>query len=38
MAGWLASSLLLSIGLQFTPAATHRFQFVTLIAAVQAES
>jgi len=36
MAGWLASSLLLSIGLQFTPAAKPCMQFPTLIAAVQA--
>jgi hypothetical protein len=38
MAGWLASSLLLSIGLQFTPAAKLCLQFLTLIAAVQAAS
>jgi hypothetical protein len=38
MAGWLASSLLLSIGLQFTPAAKPRLLPVTQIAAVQAVS
>jgi hypothetical protein len=38
MAGWLASSLLLSIGLQFTPAAKPRLLLLTLIAAVQAAS
>jgi hypothetical protein len=38
MAGWPASSLLLSIGVQFTPAAKPCLQFPTLIAAIQAAS
>jgi hypothetical protein len=38
MAGWLASSLLLSFGLQFTPAAQLSLLLLTLIAAVQAAS
>jgi hypothetical protein len=38
MARWLASSLLLSFGFQFTPAAQPRLLLLTLIAAVQAAS
>jgi len=36
MAGWPASSLLLSFGVQFTPAGKPCLQFPTLIAAIQA--